>query len=351
MNIVFLYSELMPNLIPVFKVLIYEYSADIHVVYWDYKKKTPYVPVGMRGLTLYPRSEYGCKEIQQLLRNVGPDLIYAAGWMDYAYLRIIPEYRRKGVPIIVGLDDWWQGTPKQRIASFCSPILTKVFYSHAWVSGPRQYEYAKRLGFIDSTILQNLLTADFELFAQGCDALRTKSKAYPNVFLYIGRFSPEKGTELLAAGFEKYRTAFGGTWNLICIGNGPLANVLSGRPNIQVLDFSSQSELVEAMKKSGVFVMPSLRDFSPLAVHEAACAGMPMILSSNVGNIPLFMIHDYNGFVFNSGSVEDLAKTMYRVSNTPPEKLVLMGERSHKLSYRVNPELSAASLVSCIQNL
>lgn len=349
MNIVFLYSELMPNLMPVFRSLIETYCAQIHVVYWDHRKKTPYTPEPLDGLTLYRRSEHGYREIRRVVADIRPNIIYVAGWMDRTYLPIVAQYRRKGVPVVVGFDDWWRGTPRQVLGRIISPVLRKVFFSHAWVSGPRQYEFAKRLGFDNNAILPNLLSCDTELFGRGCNALSSKRSQYPGVFLYVGRFSPEKGIDLLAAGFEKYRTSFSGNWELVCIGNGPLLSVLLDRPGIEIRDFTGQAELVEAMEESGAFVMPSLRDFSPLAVHEAACSALPMILSTNVGNIPLFMIHNYNGIVFDSGSVDGLAEAMHRMSSKAADELVVMGERSHELSRRVNPEVCAASFMSCVQ--
>jgi len=348
MNIVFLYAELMPNLISVIKTLITTYSAQVHIVYWDLKKRTPYVPDAIEGLTLYKRSQHGFREIKRVLADLNPDAIYVVGWMDYAYLAIVAMYRRRGVPVIVGFDDWWKGTLRQSIARVFSPILTKVLFSHAWVAGPRQYEYAKRLGFSDRNIIPNLLSCDTDLFNQAYQSLKTKRDDYPKVFLYIGRFSSEKGINLLAAGFEKYRTTLKGTWKLVCVGNGPLLNVLVGRPNIEVREFTSQSDLLKLMERSGIFVLTSLRDFSPLVVHEAACSGLPMILSSNVGNIPLFMIHNYNGVVFESGSVDDLAKAMHRISSKPSEELILMGKRSHELSRRINPEITSASFMSIL---
>lgn len=340
----------MPNLISVFRALIKQYSADIHVVYWDNRKKTPYIPDIIRGVTFYKRSEYGFNKIIQLVDNINPDSIYVVGWMDYTYLWVIALYRRRGIPIIVGFDDWWKGTFKQLIAKLISPIIRHFLFSHAQVSGPRQYEYAKRLGFNDKAILQNLLSCDTEIFRKGYSALESKKNKYPHTFLYVGRFSSEKGIALLAAAFEKYRTHYKGDWSLVCIGNGPLVDTLAGRPGIVLREFTSQINLLNSMMDAGIFVLASIRDLSPLVVHEAVCAGMPMILSSNVGNIPLFMIHNYNGLVFDAGSVDELAKAMYLMSIKSKEELILMGERSHKLSHRFDPEIVAASFVSCIRS-
>jgi glycosyltransferase involved in cell wall biosynthesis len=346
MKILFLYAELMPNLMPLFRALVGNYNAQIHVAHWVHKKKTPYTPDNIPGVYYYPKSDYGA--LRNSLSGLNPDLIYVSGWMDLDYLKVIIKYRQRGKPVVVGFDDWWVGSLKQHIGRIALILIRNNLFSHAWVSGPRQYEYAKRLGFRDKFIIHNLLSCDTELFSQAVNSLFLKEKNYPNIFLYVGRFSYEKGIELLVSAFEKYRDSYGGTWKLMCVGNGPLISLLQGRPNVEVYGFANQPDLVKIMERSGIFILPSLRDFSPLAVHEAACAGLPMILSSNVGSIPLFMIDNYNGIVFNFGSIDELAKAMHYLSLKSPKELILIGMRSNQLSKKVTPDICAASLVSVI---
>lgn len=348
MRIIFLYSELMPNAVRLFETLVEMYEADVHVVYWDNNKRTPYQADTNSGINYYRRSEFNYKTLRALLKTVAPDCVYVAGWMDALYLRVAMPERARGVPVVTGFDDWWQGTVRQNCGRLLSPILTRALFSHAWVAGPRQYEYAKRLGFRDSAILPNLLSCDTRLFGQAYHHLPEKIRNYPRTFLYAGRFSAEKGITLLAEAFRAYQTTFGGEWRLTCIGNGPLSGPLMSVPHVEVRDFVSQRHLMEAMRDAGVFVLASTLDFSPLVVHEAACAGLPLILSSNVGNMQTFMIDGYNGSVFESGSVDGLVESMNLMSHKSVTELALMGHRSRRLSKRMSPEFCAASLVSSL---
>ena len=43
MNILYLYSELMPYNIPVLKIFTEKYSAKVNVISWDNRKLTPYI--------------------------------------------------------------------------------------------------------------------------------------------------------------------------------------------------------------------------------------------------------------------------------------------------------------------
>ena len=149
MKILYLYAELSPYLRPVFEAYIKTYGIELHVVYWDHIKLTPYEPAIMDGVTYYKRTEYKLTKLKQLAQEIEPDLIYVVGWMDMDYLRITRKWRARGVPIVVGFDDVWTGNFRQQLGSLVMKSIGKLFFSHAFVSFSLQYEFAKRLGFKD----------------------------------------------------------------------------------------------------------------------------------------------------------------------------------------------------------
>lgn len=347
-TVLVLYSELMPDRVAVFRKLAQIYNLTVHVVCWDGRKKnTPFEAQPSEQLVIHRRSEFDVDALHRLAARLSPKILYVAGWMDRGYLPIAAALRRKGIPVIVGFDDLWFGTVRQRVGALLSPLLTKVLFSHAWVSGPRQYEYAKRLGFADRRIIPNLLSCDTEMFAHAFKAMAQKRSNYPRAILYVGRFSSEKGIAVLVDGYRRYR-AQGGDWTLRCIGSGPLRSLLEGVDGLELHSFAAQADLVHWMADSGVAVVPSVRDASPLVVHEAACAGLPMVLSSSIGNLPLFMIDGYNGVVFPQSSAPALAEAMRAITSRSVDELVAMGERSHLLSQRVNLEMAAAGFMASL---
>ncbi len=347
MKIVFLYGAPMPNLMCVLTELVRSYNVEVHLVYRDQAKRTPYKPDAQNLIHLYPRSEYQYARLRDLLSRIRPDVIYVAGWTDLGYLRVVMAFKRSGIPVVVGFDGWWSGSLRERFITLVSPFVLRYLFSHAWIPGPRQYELAKRLGFPDDSILFNSLSCDTNLFSVTEADIERKAVNYPRSFLYVGRFSPEKGVRVLAEAFRMYRLSCPEGWGLTCIGHGTLEPVLHV-DGIEVRCFREQALLREAMMQSGAFIMPSLKDRSPLAVHEAACAGLPLLLTTNVGNIPNFMINGYNGLVVPHGSAEALSDGMVYLSTLSVRELVAMSLRSLQLSRRVTPQVAAASLLSCV---
>jgi len=349
-KILYLYSELSPYLRPVFDIYVKTYGVELHVVHWDHTRRTPYQPVLMDGVFYYKRSEYNLAKLKKLTGEIVPDLIYVVGWMDMDYLRITRKYRARGIPVIVGFDDNWFGNFRQRLGSLVMRSIGRLFFSHAFVSFARQYEFAKRMGFKDENIISNLLSCDTHLFHGLHSKLPAKRINYPHTFVYIGRFSQEKGIDLLVQAFKLYRNKFAGTWNLLCVGGGGLRCLFDGVENLKVLDFVDQTKMLSILDTSGAFVMPSYKDMCPLAVHEAASACLPLILSSGVGNKSTFLIDGFNGYSFNSTSVRGLALAMHKISLLADSELIEMSEHSYVLSKRVSPEITAASLMSILLN-
>jgi glycosyltransferase involved in cell wall biosynthesis len=222
----------------------------------------------------------------------------------------------------------------------------KRYFSHAWVAGPYQYEYARRLGFAKNDIIFNLLSGDTGAFGKGREYLTAKESNYPRTFLYVGNFRAVKGTDILVDAFRLYRTEYCGDWDLICVGNGEMRPLLDCVPGIAVREFSSQEDLVRLTRQAGVFVLPSRFDQWGVVVHEFAAAGMPLILSENVGASAIYMIEGFNGTVFRYNAPAELARAMHEMSKKSDAELLVMGHNSHTLAGRITPELVAASFLS-----
>ena len=350
MKILYLYSELVSYQIPIFMEFTTKYGAEVHVVSWDKNKLKPYTPPKLNNVTYYKRSEYTKKTLLGLATDINPDIIYISGWMDRDYLRVAKVFRQSGIPVVSGLDGQWEGNIRQRMAAWISPFLLTKYFSHAWVAGPYQYEFAKRIGFTKNDIIFNFLSCDTNLFSKGAEHINRKELDYPKSFLYVGNFRYVKGTDMLMEAFKIYRSKYNGNWKLICVGNGDLRPLVEGAPGVELLGFSSQDELVEITKRSGVFVLPSRHEQWGVVVHEFTSAAMPLILSKNVGAKAIFFIENFNGISFCNNSSENLAKAMFVMSKKDINELVRMCKNSYILSQKVTPQISAASFLSILGN-
>lgn len=247
MNIVFLYAEMVPSWLPTFQVLVGRYSVNVHVIHWDQKKKTPYIPQPESGVFYYPRSNFDIKKLKKIIKTLGPKIIFISGWMDYGYLWVARYFVGRGIPVVSGFDDWWMGTFKQYVATLIPRFLTNKFITHAWIAGPRQYEYVKKLHFSDAEIVNNLLSCDYDFFSSvGRDSVFDSKKT--KSFLYVGRFSEEKGIQLLVDAYSIYSNQLGGKWYLECIGNGPLEKEIKKLSSIRLRPFLDSSDLRRHIK-------------------------------------------------------------------------------------------------------
>lgn len=338
-NIVFLYSEVVGYLIPIFKSLVKDYNCNVTVIHWDKNKLKPYKLPSLDSVNFIKRSAHNFSSLNQLIKDIDPKLVYVSGWMDKDYLKCTEILVKKNIPVVAGFDDVWLGSWRQKLGSMIFPYKYKKCFSHAWVAGPYQFEFAKRLGFKNREIIFDLLTANTSKFVPS-------NTVRENAFLYVGNFRNVKGTDILAEAFKYYRDSLNGDWKLTCIGNGELQSKLDDIEGIRVLPFSNEDVLVQIAIKHKVFILPSRHDQWGVVVHEFAAMGLALLLSNNVGAKASFLINGYNGTTFESDDYIDLARKMKKFSEYSNAYLSQMSKNSCKLSNKISIESCVANLMS-----
>jgi glycosyltransferase involved in cell wall biosynthesis len=259
-KILYLYSELMGYQLPIFKEYVSSFGAEVHVMHWDHKKLTPFVIPSINGVSYYKRSEYTLKQLKEFLLKTNPDIIYTSGWMDIGYLKAIRPLRKKGVPVVTGFDDIWFKTFRQKVASIIFPLIKPFFFSHAWVAGPYQYEFAKRLEFKNNEIIFNCLSADLDIFNQVYNQKnKIKKRNFPHKFLYVGRFESVKGVDILIEAWNNLTSSnLTKDWTLTLIGSGSLVlEDLMINDSIIIKPFLQPEKLVQ--KNRGLWMFCSAK--------------------------------------------------------------------------------------------
>ena len=272
--------------------------------------------------------------------------------MDNGYLRAIRTLRKQGVPVVTAFDDIWFKTFRQRVASILFPFIKPFFFSHAWVAGPYQYEFAKRLGFKNNEIIFNCLCADTVLFnLVYSESILNKKANYPHKFLYIGRFEKVKGVDILVQAWRKIKARNESKdWELTLVGNGALYESITAFSEINIINFLQPDELAIEIKKYGCFILPSRFEPWALVLHEFAAAGFPIICSDVCGAVPVFVTKNYNGYTCKPNDVDDLEKQMLKIINASDIELFSIANKSHDMGQKITPELSAASFMSVIND-
>jgi glycosyltransferase involved in cell wall biosynthesis len=326
-----------------------ELGAEVHIVYSDRKKLTPFQPESLNNLYFYRLSDFNQLSLKELVDRISPVITVVSGWQEKKYLSIIYQLKKKNKIVVSGFDDQWYCSIRQKLASFIFKFgILKLFYSHAWVSGSYQFEYARRLGFKKKEIIYDLYSADLELFHDAyLRNIITKKNKYPHRFIFVGRFELVKGIDILLKAWEILDNEKS-DWELVLIGNGSMKSQILNNKSIIVKDFMQPKELINEISQAGCFVLPSRIEPWGVVIHEFASAGLPLIVSNVVGSASTFLIEGFNGYSFDFDNVNSLLQRLKYIIMSSDENLISMGSRSYDLSNRISPITSAQNLLSVL---
>jgi glycosyltransferase involved in cell wall biosynthesis len=343
MKALFLYTELagyFANCINVYKAI---YHAEVWVIYFPINPDAPF-EIEMPGIRLINKSTISADALYDECVGFKADVVYVTGWSDKAYKKICFQCRKNKVPVICGVDNVWRGSLRQRGATWFSQWLLKPYFSHLWVAGHRQYEFARRLGYSYATILTDLYVADIDVFSKARD------QDLQHYLVFVGRFEKIKGVDLLYKTFSSLSEVERKGWKLRMIGNGSLKPDLNECAEIEVYPFMQPHELIDFAKNAGGFILPSLHEPWGVVVQEFAAAGKPILLSKQVCSGEAYVIHLFNGLRFKDNNPDDLKQTLIKYFALSDDERVQMGKRSAALAATTDPIVWAAKLASVIGN-
>jgi glycosyltransferase involved in cell wall biosynthesis len=269
------------------------------------------------------------------LVNAQPAIAYLGGWSDAAYRRVGAALRHR-VPVIMGMDNLWKGTVKQRFMSSVLAPWVRSFCNRIWIPGLYQYEYARRLGFPRDSILTGLYSANNGLY----DGVRaTPGSGHLKNLVFVGNMWQDKGVNELVEAFRNLAPRFP-EWRLQLVGGGPLVDRYRGHDSrIDVMGFRQPADLPGILVGATAFCLPSYHDQWAVVIHEACCAGLPVIATDVCGAVSAFVHDGYNGFRCAARDVRSLGRALESLMSLPNDRLAKFGRRSHELSLQITREL------------
>jgi len=245
----FLYTEAAPYLLTCLESLATGHDAEVHLVRWPVNSEAPFSFSSDR-IHVQERDRDRNSDLIDFVNKISPDAIFISGWVDRAYLRVARLHRHRGIPIVLCSDTAWRGDLRQRAASIVARFGALTPFSHAWVTGEAQAEYARRLGFRSDRIRTGFYSADTGHFLPiGQRNLRSREQNWPHRFLCVARYIPTKGHQYLCDAFAELAGAgAAGDWELWFAGTGELfdqvKNSTSGKhPRIKHLGFKQPAEM------------------------------------------------------------------------------------------------------------
>jgi glycosyltransferase involved in cell wall biosynthesis len=336
-KIVFLYTELAEYFLSCVRALMQEPDMEILLFRWPVNKEAPFDFKFPEGLLVFDRKTLSDEEIMKKVIAFEPDMIYVSGWIDQGYLKVAKKFKKK-IPVVLGLDNQWDGSRRQRLASLLSFYLIKPYFNRAWVPGEKQKTFAKKLGFAEDKISLGFYSADVPFFQHYYHAnVGEKKKNFPKRFLYVGRYLPFKGVVEMWEAFAELKKEHPNAWELWCLGTGDLWDKRLEHPDIKHFGFVQPNEISKYIAETGVFVLPSHFEPWGVVVHEFAACGFPLICSEKVGSSSAFLKNGLNGFCIPANSKEALKAAFQKVMHLNQEELISMMEESYVVSNTISP--------------
>lgn len=343
-RIVFLYSELAGYFLACAETLCqHPHVASVDIVHWPTHSEAPFQFAPTEHCSLHPKEKHNRESLKQLLAQINPTAIICSGWMDSDYNALANAYQKQ-IPVVLALDNWWTGKPKQRLAALTAPLFIRRCFNRAWVPGEPQIPFAQKLGFSGKSLATGFYCAAPKPF----QAIYEKRKTTPPTknLLYIGRYNDVKGIRELWSAFIKLSQEFP-EWELHCIGTGELWDSRAIHPKIIHHGFKQPHELESHLLNTSFFVMPSKKEPWGVVLHEMAIAGLPILVSNAVGAATKFLNPGINGAWIHS---EDFISELRIHMSLRESQISKMGEHSHRLGFEWTPLKWAHTAVELIQD-
>jgi glycosyltransferase involved in cell wall biosynthesis len=200
--------------------------------------------------------------------------------------------------------------------------------------GTRNRQYYEAMGVPASKLFSMPYAIDNDRFLRATqltsgkrDAIRSKLGVDDDApaIIYAAKFDRRKRPADLIEAFHKLQQS-GLTAHLVMVGSGRLDGQLKAMvaarntQNIVFPGFVNQAELPEIYAACDVFVLPSENEPWGLAVNEAMCAGLPIVLSEEIGCAADLVESGVNGATFKAGDVDALTDALGAILTNPDHR-------------------------------
>ncbi|WP_310430238.1 glycosyltransferase family 4 protein [Chamaesiphon sp. VAR_48_metabat_135_sub] len=331
LKVVFCWSDISGYMAACWRALHESAEVDVFVIAFQALTETAFgdrlmQDIPCRLLDLQARQD--ANTIEQLVIAERPDVIVVCGWLHEPYSQLVATHELQNTAFVMGMDTPWKDNWRQRLAPFVLRSYLQRM-DRVVVTGERSWQYARKLGIGADRIDRGLYGIDYNSWVP----LWKKRSAgeWPKSFLFIGRYIPAKAIDILIPAYQAYRDRVDEPWDLVCCGQGDLKFQLAGKPGIIDRGFLQPAEMQPVWEAAGAFILPSRFDPWPLAIVEAAAAGLPIICTDVCGSGVEVVRPWYNGLVISDENVADLTQALVTFHQHHAE-LPEWGKRSQQLA-------------------
>lgn len=266
-----------------------------------------------------------------------PDVVVHCGWIFKPYRVLAAAPALSQVPMVLGMDSPWRGTPPQRLAFVrLGPFMRRM--ALVVTSSERSAEYARRIGAPERRIRQGYYGFDG---AQLAGIAERRPRDWPRQFLFVGRYVDQKDLPTLVKAYAAYRQQVSDPWGLTCHGEGPEGRHLKGVAGVTDGGYIQPPQLPAIFERHGAFVLASHFEPWGVVIAEAAAAGLPVICTSACGASLDVVRNYYNGIITPPSDSHALTQAMLWMHHHEGE-LRDMGNRGRPLADAYTAESWAA---------
>jgi glycosyltransferase involved in cell wall biosynthesis len=288
-------------------------------------------------------------ELKNRLLNINAEdisKVFIAGWVNNKIKQLANYFYKNNVRLVLLSDQPFKNNLRQKIGKiFIRQYLGR--FENVIVPGKSGYDLMRYYGVQKTKIKTGLYTAVNKIFNEA-KLLRDSQANYPKVFLFDGQFIKRKGVEFLIHEYLNYLKLTIDPWKLVMVGKGDLENIIP--PLIKNLGFIHQDRLGEVYANAGCFILPSYEDHWGVVVHQAACAGLPLLISPYCGSHFELFKENINGYFINPFEKGSLSQAMLKIENSNSLKLKEMGNSSFELSEVFSAETWTKNFIEIINN-
>lgn len=169
----------------------------------------------------------------------------------------------------------------------------------------------------------------------------SRESGQPVTFVYVGQFIARKGLDLWVRAASALKARGVAPFRLRFIGGGDegwlrgLVGEAGLEDHVEWSGFLSGEALREAIREADVFVLPSRHDTYAVVTHEAACLGLPLLVSKHAGSAEALVREGVNGRIIDPDDTASFAKAMEEMLDTQ------VRERMATASRHTGEEMSA----------
>ncbi len=281
--------------------------------------------LGKRAHTRTPGGFWSlfCPEVWQAIRGGRFDALIIHGHGYAANLLALAAAKAAGIKVFVR-GETHLGLKRTLVKSLLRKPIMNLFYNlcdGCLAIGSANRDFYAATGVSASKIFQVPYTVDNERFIAESKVDETQRNQIRADFglpidqpllLYASKFQRRKHPDdvLKAAAMLQSQ---GLRLSILMVGSGEMNQELRtlseslGLVDVAFPGFVNQAALPRVYGASDVFVLPSENEPWGLIVNEAMCAGLPVLVSSEVGCAPDLVRDRVNGFTFPAGDYMALA--------------------------------------------